>query len=207
MSNDMRGDVFIVTAPSGAGKSSLVRALIDADPAVRLSVSHTTRDPRRGEEDGRDYHFVDRDVFTAMLEHGEFLEYAEVYGNYYGTSHAWITEQLRLGHDILLEIDWQGAMQVRRLFPDAVGIFIVPPSLEALRQRLRGRGQDSEEVIGRRMAAALEEMSHVAEFDYVIINEVFASAAQDLIAIVRARRLRLGRQTVWHRALFNRLIR
>ena len=205
MSNDMRGDVFIVTAPSGAGKSSLVRALIDADPAVRLSVSHTTRGPRRGEEDGRDYHFVDRDIFTAMLEHGEFLEYAEVYGNYYGTSHAWITEQLRLGHDILLEIDWQGAMQVRRLFPDAVGIFIVPPSLEALRQRLRNRGQDSEEVIERRMAAALEEMSHVAEFDYVIINELFASAAQDLMAIVRARRLRLERQAARHRALFNRL--
>jgi guanylate kinase len=207
MSNDMRGDVFVVSAPSGAGKSSLVRALIDADPAIKLSVSHTTRSPRRGEEDGRDYHFVDRDNFVAMLGRGEFLEHAEVYGNFYGTSHAWITEQLLLGHDILLEIDWQGAAQVRKLFPDAVGIFIMPPSLESLRERLADRGLDSEEVIERRMAVAKEEMEHMAEFDYVIINSMFASAAQDLIAVVRAHRLRLERQSAWHRALFQRLFR
>ena len=190
----MPGTLFIVTAPSGAGKTTLVSGLLDRDPMVRLSVSYTTRAPREGEVDGRHYHFVDVATFRALRDKGEFLEWAEVHSNYYGTSKAWLEEQTRSGKDILLEIDWQGAQQVRKVFPKAVGVFIMPPSLEELERRLRGRGTDSEDVIARRVLGARGEMRHVAEFDYVIINEDLPAALEDLVAVVRASRLRYANQ-------------
>ena len=200
------GNIFIVTAPSGAGKTSLVKALLEADSQVKLSVSYTTRAPRPGEVDGMHYHFVSLDDFMDRLNRGDFLESAEVYGNRYGTSQRWIEQQLAEGVDILLEIDWQGAAQVRRLMPDAIGIFILPPSPEALRQRLTGRGQDSEAVIAGRLAAAREDMSHVSEFDYVIINDDFAMAVAELQAVVRASRLMLAKQMARHGALIEKLL-
>lgn len=200
-----QGSLFVVTAPSGAGKTSLVRALLQADSQVALSISYTTRPMRPGEENGRDYHFVTREQFEEMLERGDFLESAEVYGNYYGTSQVWMREAMAGGQDVILEIDWQGAAQVRQLFPEAVGVFILPPSLEALQQRLQGRGQDSAEVIARRLAAAREDMSHVSEFDYVIINDQFDVALNDLLAVFRANRLRLARQMDRHAALIKEL--
>jgi guanylate kinase len=201
----MSGNLFIVCAPSGAGKTSLVNALLEREPDIELSVSYTTREPRRGEEGGRDYHFVDRESFDAMAARGEFLESAEVHGNYYATSQAWINERMAQGRDILLEIDWQGAAQVRRLMPQAIGVFILPPSLDALRRRLTARGQDSNEVIERRLANAREEISHVAEFDYVIINHTFEVAVVDLVSIVRAQRLRLAAQLERHADLINKM--
>jgi guanylate kinase len=185
----MPGNLFVVVAPSGAGKTSLVAALLEREPNIGLSISHTTRAPREGERDGREYHFVDGPRFERMIAAGEFLEHANVYGNYYGTSRRWIDEQLAGDHDVLLEIDWQGAAQVRKLFPRVVGIFILAPSLEELRRRLQARGKDSAEAIERRMASAREEISHVLEFEYIIVNERFDSALDDLIAIVRAARL------------------
>jgi guanylate kinase len=196
----MSGSLFIVSAPSGAGKSSLVKAALAEDKRLTLSVSHTTRSPRAGEVDGREYHFVDRRTFEAMLERGEFLESAEVHGNRYGTSQRWIEEARAKGLDIMLEIDWQGAQQVRKAFPDAVSIFILPPHpvLPELERRLRGRGQDAEEAIQRRLRDSRGEISHVAEFDYVIINKQFEEARQDLAAIVRAARLKLSSQIAQH---------
>lgn len=202
----MTGNLYIVSAPSGAGKSSLVRALLAGDPHLRLSVSYTTRPPRPGEEDGVHYHFVTREVFLEMLGQGAFLESAEVYGNHYGTSQPWIEAEMERGHDVLLEIDWQGATQVRRIFPDAIGIFILPPSLEELERRLRDRGQDSAEVIARRLAAAREDMTHALEYDYLVVNERFDLALADLRAIVRARRLAVQRQQVELAELLQRLI-
>ncbi len=199
----MSGSLFIVCAPSGAGKSSLVARLLQEDANVHLSISYTTRSPRPGEVDGRDYHFVDRERFMGMLARGEFLESAEVHGNHYGTSQAWIRRERAAGNDILLEIDWQGAQQVRRLFSDTVGIFILPPSIAELERRMRRRGQDSEEVVGRRLAAAAEEMSHAAEFEYVIINNDFEEACRDLIAVVRASRLAYSRQLARHPEVFD----
>jgi guanylate kinase len=199
----MSGTLFIVSAPSGAGKTSLVRALLAADPGVRLSISHTTRAMRPGEVDGRDYHFVTKDTFDAMRARGDFLESAEVHGNFYGTSRGWIAERMAAGDDILLEIDWQGALQVRRIMSEAVGIFVLPPSLDALAERLANRATDSPDVIARRMSAARAEIGHVGEFDYVIINTEFEDAARDLIAIVRARRLRLTAQLSRHRQLID----
>jgi guanylate kinase len=190
----MPGTLFIVTAPSGAGKTTLVSGLLDRDPLVSLSVSYTTRAARAGEESGRHYHFVDVATFRALRDKGEFLEWAEVHSNYYGTSKVWLEEQMRSGRDILLEIDWQGAQQVRKVFPKAVGVFILPPSLDELERRLRGRGTDSEEVIARRVLGARGEMRHVAEFDYVIINEDLPAALEDLVAVVRASRLRYANQ-------------
>jgi len=201
----MSGNLFIVTAPSGAGKTSMVRALLAADQNVQLSISYTTRAMRPGEADGRDYHFVSREQFQQMLGQGEFLESAEVYGNYYGTSQTWINQMMQSGKDILLEIDWQGAAQVRRIFPAAIGVFILPPSLEALQQRLQGRGQDSAEVIARRLQAAREDISHVAEFDYAIINDSFDVAVDDLRAVFRAERLRIDRQLARHHDLIDML--
>lgn len=201
----MTGNLFILTAPSGAGKTSLVRALLARDALVRLSISYTTRAPRPGEENGRDYHFVDMPKFMQMLAAGEFLESAEVYGNRYGTSEQWIRNALAAGDDVLLEIDWQGAAQVRRLFSDAVGVFILPPSLEVLQQRLVGRGQDSAEVVACRLAAAREDISHVGEFDYVIINDDFDTALADMLAVFRAYRLRIAVQQARHAALFTSL--
>ncbi len=191
----MAGDLFVVVAPSGAGKTSLVNAMLADEPGIRLSVSCTTRPPREGEVDGREYRFLARPAFEAMVAAGDFLEHAEVYGNYYGTSRRWIDEQLAAGHDVLLEIDWQGARQVRRLFAGMVGIFILPPSLGELRRRLTARGKDSPEVIERRMASAREEISHVLEFEYIIVNEQFDVALADLQAVVRATRLARDRQS------------
>jgi guanylate kinase len=201
----MTGILFIVSAPSGGGKTSLVRALLEAEPDVQLSVSHTTRPPRPGEANGRDYHFVSEQEFERMLEAGGFLESAVIYGHRYGTSQRWIEQARAAGRDVLLEIDWQGAQQVRRLVRDVTSIFIVPPSLEVLEARLRARGQDSAEVIARRLAAARAEMGHVAEFDYVIINEHFDRAALDLRSIIRAERLRFSRQLARHGSLFERM--
>jgi guanylate kinase len=185
----MSGDLFVVVAPSGAGKTSLVHRLLAVEAGIRLSVSYTTRAPREGEVDGREYHFVSRGDFEAMIAAGDFLEHANVYGNFYGTSRRWIEDQLAGEHDVLLEIDWQGAAQVRRLFPRMVGIFVLPPSIDELRRRLTARGKDSPEVIERRMASAREEISHVLEFEYIIVNEQFDAAVADLQAVVRAARL------------------
>ncbi|BBP02184.1 guanylate kinase [Sulfuriferula nivalis] len=201
----MTGNLLILTAPSGAGKTSLVHALLERDAHVRLSISYTTRAPRPGEVHGQDYHFVSVGEFMAMHADGAFLESAEVYGNHYGTSEQWIREALTTGQDVLLEIDWQGAEQVRRLFADAVGIFIVPPSLVVLQQRLQGRGQDSAEVVERRLAAAREDISHMGEFDYVIINDDFDTALADLQAVLRACRLRVNDQRARHAELFTSL--
>jgi guanylate kinase len=196
------GVLYIVSAPSGAGKTSLVKALLKTDPAIRLSVSHTTRAPRPGETDGRDYHFVSRPQFETMLAEGEFLEHAEVYGNFYGTSKGNIARDLNAGHDILLEIDWQGAEQVTQHFPQSASIFILPPSFSALRTRLAGRGQDSDEVIERRLAAAAHDVAHAEAFDYIIVNDDFDHALQDLVAITRSIRLETARQLKRHTALF-----
>ena len=185
----MSGDLFVVVAPSGAGKTSLVNAMLGVERGIRLSVSYTTRAPREGEVEGREYHFVPRRAFETMIAAGDFLEHANVYGNYYGTSRRWIEAQLAGDHDVLLEIDWQGALQVRKLFPRMVGIFILPPSLGELRRRLTARGKDSLEVIEKRMAGAREEISHVLEFEYIIVNEQFDVALADLQAVVRAARL------------------
>jgi guanylate kinase len=201
----MTGSLIIVSAPSGAGKTSLVSALLAADPLVRKSTSYTTRAPRPGEQNGRHYHFIDPAEFEHMRARGDLLENALVHGNQYGTSRQTVESDCAAGSDVLLEIDWQGAAQVRKLKPDAVAIFVLPPSLEALEKRLRGRAQDSPEVIAARLAAARGEISHAGEFDYVIINDDFDRAAQDLISIVRAERLRLPRQRVRHTDLINRL--
>jgi len=187
------GLLFIITAPSGAGKSSLIEALMNDDPRLKLSVSYTTRAPRPGEADGREYHFVDEPTFIAMLERGEFLESAEVHGFRYGTSQAVIRDALGRGEDLVLEIDWQGAQQVRALQPGCIGVFILPPSVAELERRMRARGQDSDAVIRRRLASAEEEISHAPEFDYVIINTDFETAKQDLQAIIRVERLRRAR--------------
>lgn len=195
------GILFVVSAPSGAGKTSLVKALLKNDPAIRLSVSYTTRAPRPGEADGRDYHFVDRAHFEQMLAAGEFLEHAEVYGNYYGTSRSGIAQDLAHGRDVLLEIDWQGAAQVRRHFPDCESLFVLPPSLAALRTRLAGRAQDSAEVIERRLAAAADDVGHAADFDYIIVNDDFDVALADLVAIARTARLAKARQLQRHATL------
>lgn len=190
----MSGNLFILSAPSGAGKSTLAAKLLQEDQNIHLSVSYTTRAPRTGEVDGRDYHFVDKAAFMGMLKRGEFLESAEVHGNHYGSSEAWIRAQRAAGHDILLEIDWQGAQQVRRIFTDTIGIFILPPSIAELERRMRRRAQDSEEVVRRRLAVAADEMSHAAEFEYVIINNDFEEARRDLVAVVRASRLTYSHQ-------------
>jgi guanylate kinase len=198
----MHGLLFIVTAPSGAGKSTLVNAVLADDPGLALSISYTTRAPRAGEADGREYHFVDRATFQRMLDAGEFLESAEVHGNLYGTSQKQIAVERAAGRDVVLEIDWQGAEQVRRIFPEAVGVFILPPSLAELERRLRARGKDSDAAIRRRLAAAQTEMSHAGEFDYVIINNEFEEARRDLAAVVRASRLTLEHTSARHPELF-----
>lgn len=188
------GVLFVVSAPSGAGKTSLLRTLIPTDPRLRLSVSHTTRPPRPGERDGEHYHFVDRARFEAMVAAGQFLEHARVFDNLYGTAEQSVRDVLGADLDVVLEIDWQGARQVRARFPEAVSVFIVPPSVEALRQRLGGRGQDSDEIIERRMRDARSELSHFGEYDYLVVNDAFDQALEDLRAIVAAERLSRPRQ-------------
>lgn len=188
------GTLYIVSAPSGAGKTSLVKALVGQDPEILVSVSHTTRRSRPGEEDGVHYHFVDVAAFEAMLARGAFLEHAQVFGNYYGTSREWVEARLAEGRDVLLEIDWQGARQVREALPAAVSVFILPPSRAALEERLRGRGQDDDGVIARRMEESVSELSHYGEYDYLVVNDAFQAALEDLRAIFRARRLRRERQ-------------
>lgn len=201
-----KGTLFIISAPSGAGKTSLVKALCENNQTLRTSVSFTTRPIRPGEENGVHYHFVSHDEFEAMLERCEFLESANVFGNYYGTSQVWVEEQLQAGIDVILEIDWQGALQVRKLLPDSVSIFILPPSLQALEERLNGRGQDDAEVIAKRMAQAKDEMSHYSEFEYLVINDDFSTALSELNAIVTTRRLHASRQHLRNDNLIKELL-
>lgn len=202
----MNGQLYTVSAPSGAGKTSLVRQLVQRVDNLEISVSHTTRPMRPGERDGADYHFVDRPDFERMIAAEEFLEHASVFENYYGTRRANVEAQLRSGTDILLEIDWQGAEQVKRLMPDTVAVFILPPSREALLERLRGRGQDSDEVIARRTQEAVNEMQHYASADYLIINDQFDVAVGELVALVQSQRLRLPRQDAANGELIKNLI-
>jgi len=184
----MSGKLFVITAPSGAGKTSLIEAVMREDPSLKISISYTTRQPRKGEQDGVDYHFVDEPTFRQMHERGEFLESAEVHGYHYGTAKRVIGEAMARGEDLILEIDWQGAAQVRRLYSGCIGIFILPPSVEELERRMRARGQDSEAVIQRRVQNAREELSHAGEFKYAIINKDFDTAKQELAAILRKER-------------------
>lgn len=204
--NITQGTLFVLSAPSGAGKTSLVKALLERDPQIVASVSHTTRAARPGEEQGVHYNFVSPDAFESMIEEGLFLEYAEVFGNKYGTSQAWVNNQLHQGKDVILEIDWQGAQQVRRLVKDLVSVFILPPSREALLQRLDQRGQDSRDVIEGRMAEAVSEMSHYPEFDYVVINDEFEQAVQELHSVFLCRRLRQVVQQQRHHTLLTNLL-
>jgi len=200
------GTLFIISAPSGAGKTSLVKALLEKIKHIKVSVSYTTRTIRPGEVNGVNYHFVTHEAFISRIQQGDFLEHAEVFGNYYGTSQAWVEEQLASGDDIILEIDWQGAQQVRRLMSSVVSIFILPPSRKTLLERLRGRGQDNEEVIAKRYGEAVNEMSHYAESDYIVINDDFQQALDDLKAIVHSQRLRQQRQDQIHQRLIADLL-
>ncbi|HVC48786.1 MAG TPA: guanylate kinase [Burkholderiales bacterium] len=201
------GTLFIITAPSGAGKTSLVRHLLKTDSNVRLSISHTTRNPRPGEINGKDYHFITEEEFFDMQARGDFLESAKVYGHHYGTSRAFIEAGMLKGHDMVLEIDWQGANQIRHLFKETTGIFILPPSLKELEKRLRARAQDSDDVIRARLVEARADMMHVADFDYVIINASFETALHELQSIVLVNRLRRSRQLETHADLFLKLIK
>lgn len=205
VANQQHGNLFIITAASGAGKTSLVKELLASDSQVKLSISHTTRQPRPGEKDGAHYHFINEAQFLDILSAGGFLESADVHGAKYGTSQSSVDIGLQAGYDMVLEIDWQGAAQVRNIYPQATSIFILPPSLKALDQRLNNRGQDSAEVIAKRLAAAREEMRHVVEFDYVTINDNFDIALQDLLAIIRTSRLKSQTQLQRNAALIQAL--
>ena len=202
----MRGTLYIVAAPSGAGKSSIVNAVLARDANISLSISFTSRQPRPGERHAEHYHFIGADEFKAMVAEGDFFEHALVHGDWKGTARQSVEPLLSAGRDVLLEIDWQGALQVRAQVPDAVGVFILPPSRQALEQRMRSRGQDSEEVIARRLAAAREEMSHYAEFDYVIVNEVFDTAVAEMCSIFTTSRLRKDAQVARHARLITSLL-
>lgn len=193
--------LFIISAPSGTGKTSLIKALLQSRMGLSLSISHTTRQPRPNEINGQDYFFIDRDIFNQMLKRGEFLESAEVYGNLYGTSHHWVKETIASGQDVLMEIDCQGAQQVRQIFPEAVSIFILPPSLESLKARLQQRGQDDPVAIARRLKAVREEVGQVNKFDYAVVNNELDEALKDICCIVRAERLRMMHQLVKQHAL------
>ncbi|MEQ1512418.1 MAG: guanylate kinase [Lysobacteraceae bacterium] len=203
----MRGTLFIVAAPSGAGKSSIVNACLARDPNIALSISFTSRAPRPGERHAQHYHFVGADEFQRMIDAGDFFEHALVHGDLKGTARQSVEPQLAAGRDVLLEIDWQGARQVREKVQDAVGIFILPPSREALEERMRKRGQDSEDTIARRLAAAREEMSHYHEFDYVIVNEIFDTAVAEMCSIFTASRLRRDAQAQRHAGMIEGLLR
>ncbi|WMN59031.1 guanylate kinase [Pseudoalteromonas xiamenensis] len=207
MANLARGNLFILSAPSGAGKSSLIKALLEKHDNVKVSVSHTTRQPRPGEENAVHYHFVTVDAFNALIEAGDFFEWAKVFDNFYGTSKQAIETQLANGIDVFLDIDWQGARQVRELVPDVKTIFILPPSREELERRLNNRGQDSQDVIASRMAEAKSESSHYSEFDYVLVNDDFDTTLNELESIVLAARLQTKNQTVKHQQLIDELLR
>ncbi len=202
----VNGNLYIVSAPSGAGKTSLVKALVESTQNILTSISHTTRPMRPGEVNGRDYHFVGKNKFLSMEKDGDFAEYAEVFGNYYATSSRWLNEQLSEGTDIILEIDWQGAQQVKKLFPDSISIFILPPSRKTLLERLHTRGQDSKEIIQRRTQEAITEMSHYHEFDYLIINDDFRTALLELKSIINTPRLAMSQQKEKHASLINHLL-
>lgn len=204
----VQGTLFTVSAPSGAGKTSLVNAVVEQQPKLRVSVSHTTRPQRDGEVDGQNYYFVDAGQFAQMAGAGEFLEHATVFGNQYGTSQAWVNEQLAAGFDVILEIDWQGAGQIQRALGSekVTRVFILPPSLATLQQRLRGRGQDDDEVIASRMAEAVNEISHYVEADYLVVNDDFDQALAELQAIICARHLQIGRQSQNLEALLSELL-
>ncbi|WP_020207596.1 guanylate kinase [Gilvimarinus chinensis] len=201
-----KGILYTVSAPSGAGKTSLVSALVKSSPEVCVSVSHTTRPMRPGEQCGVNYHFVSHDEFTGMLSEGAFLEHAQVFGNLYGTSQKWVEDTLKSGLDVILEIDWQGAAQVRKLMPETVSLFILPPSLSALRQRLTGRGQDDESVIEARMNEAISEISHYVEADYLIINDDFTVALAQFQALITSQHLRQSSQSERHAHLLTELL-
>ncbi|OUS27331.1 guanylate kinase [Gammaproteobacteria bacterium 45_16_T64] len=202
----MTGTLYVISAPSGAGKTSLVKALIDSMENLGVSISHTTRPIRPGETDGINYHFTPVDDFQAMLGRSDFLEHAEVFGNYYGTSKSWVEQQLLNDQDVILEIDWQGAQQIRQQIPEAIGIFVLPPSKEALEQRLRGRGQDPEGVIQNRLAQAAEEMAHHVEYNYLIINDDFEVALTELRSIIHSQRLSTKPQATRHKTLIQNLL-
>lgn len=202
----MTGTLYVVSAPSGAGKTSLVKALLENSDNLSVSISHTTRSIRPGETDGVNYHFVTKDAFIEMLGRADFLEHAEVFGNFYGTSKSWVREQLERGIDVILEIDWQGAQQIRHQVPESVGIFILPPSQATLEERLRGRGQDSDEVIKHRLSQAAQEISHHVEYDFLIINDVFETALEQLHSIIKAQRLTLDKQLIKHQSLLESLL-
>ncbi|OAJ35753.1 guanylate kinase [Piscirickettsia salmonis] len=201
-----KGTLYIFSAPSGAGKTSLVKALTNTLTRINVSVSHTTRPMRHGEINGSHYHFVSKEQFQSLIQKGQFLEHASVFGNDYGTSHAHIQEQLDRGLDIILEIDWQGGAQVRKLMPESISIFILPPSRQALQERLTGRGQDSAEVINKRLHEAHEEMRHFSEYDYLIINDDFDQALKELTAIVQAKRLKVEKQKITYHLLIEELL-
>lgn len=200
------GTLFIVAAPSGAGKTSLVRSLVECTPGVEVSVSHTTRPPRPGEQPGVHYHFVDEDIFQSMIREGVFLEHARVFNNFYGTSRHAVMERLKVGVDVILEIDWQGAQQVRAVIPESRSIFILPPSRDALRQRLKNRAQDADAVIEQRMQTAVSEMTHYREFDYLVVNNDFSAALEALRAIFIANRQRCDIQVLRRRELLQALL-
>lgn len=206
MSDKGKGTLYIISAPSGAGKTSLVKALLECTEAIQVSVSHTTRPMRPGEVNGKDYHFTEVESFKAKIDGGDFLEHAEVFGNFYGTSRSAVLEMMAQGVDVILEIDWQGAAQVRQQIPEAVSIFILPPSREELERRLRGRGTDADEVIARRLGEAVTEMGHYAEFDYLVFNDDFDTALAELRTIVLARRLRGVAQIAARKAQIEELL-
>ncbi|NOH80856.1 guanylate kinase [Vibrio sp. RE86] len=203
-----KGTLYIVSAPSGAGKSSLISAMLETNPtyAMKVSVSHTTRGMRPGEQDGVHYHFVQKEHFEDLIAKGEFLEYAEVFGNYYGTSQVWIESNLDKGIDVFLDIDWQGARQIREQMPQAKSLFILPPSNGELERRLNARGQDSDAVIAKRMAEAKSEISHYSEYDYVIVNDDFDTALMDFKAIIRAERLKQDKQAAKYKGMLDALL-
>lgn len=206
MTHALQGQLYIIAAPSGAGKTSLVSAISEMVDDLKVSISHTTRAMRPGEQDGQNYFFVDESRFVTMQQRGEFLESAKVFDHYYGTTHKWVVETLNQGIDVILEIDWQGARIARERIPQSVGIFILPPSLAALRERLKVRASDTEEIINGRMAKATQEMSHFGEFDYLIINDDFEVALQDLESIIKSQRLRQKDQATRHRDLITNLL-
>ncbi len=202
----IKGSLYILSAPSGAGKTSLLKRLLAEDQGVRVSLSHTTRQQRPGEQDGVDYHFVDTAQFEKMAEQGRFLEYARVFENFYGTSESSVQEMLNRGLDVVLEIDWQGAQQVRKRFPTAISIFILPPTLGILKQRLLDRGQDSGDVIDLRMSEAKSEMAHYIEYDYLVFNEVFDVALGELKAVISSQRLRVAVQKAYRQKQLDALL-